>query len=115
MGAAVDGRHDGTLAPLTIRGGGLTGTCHTPAVASAQVKSAIMLAALQADGPTEITEPARSRDHTERMLAALGASVGVDGRTVRVAPIASLDTPWDGSTSTCPAIRRRPRSSRWRR
>ncbi|HEY3834081.1 MAG TPA: 3-phosphoshikimate 1-carboxyvinyltransferase [Acidimicrobiia bacterium] len=96
MGAAIDGRHDGTLAPLTIRGGGITGARLAPAVASAQVKSAIMLAALQAEGATEITEPARSRDHTERMLTALGASVAVDGRTVRVEPIASLDAPWDG-------------------
>ncbi len=96
MGATIDGRHDGTLAPLAIRGGGLTGTAHTLAIASAQVKSSIMLAALQAAGTTTVTEPARSRDHTERMLRALGVPVSVDGCTVRVDPVASLDAPWDG-------------------
>ncbi len=96
MGAQVDGRHDGTLAPVVIRGGGLHGTQHNLAIASAQVKSALMLAALQADGATEITEPARSRDHTERMLAALGATVSVTGTTVRVEPIGNLDVPWEG-------------------
>jgi 3-phosphoshikimate 1-carboxyvinyltransferase len=96
MGATIDGRRDGTLAPLTIRGGDLVGTNHDLAVASAQVKSSIMLAALQADGPTSITEPAKSRDHTERMLRSLGVRVTVDGRTVRVEPVASLDAPWDG-------------------
>ncbi len=101
MGATIDGRHAGTLAPLTIRGGDLVGTRHTLAIASAQVKSAIVLAALQADGTTTITEPAPSRDHTERMLRALGAPVSSssangDGRGLRVDPVASLDAPWDG-------------------
>jgi 3-phosphoshikimate 1-carboxyvinyltransferase len=93
MGARVDGRHDGTLAPLAIRGGGLRAADHVLAIASAQVKSALTLAALQAGGTTTITEPARSRDHTERMLRALGAPVTVDGHTVRVD---ALDAPWEG-------------------
>ncbi len=85
MGAHVDGRADGTLPPLVVRGGGLAGTAHQLAVASAQVKTALVLAGLQADGTTEITEPAPSRDHTERMLVALGAPVTrIDERAVRV-------------------------------
>jgi 3-phosphoshikimate 1-carboxyvinyltransferase len=85
MGARLDGRADGTLPPLAVRGGGLTGTTHSLTVASAQVKTALLLAGLQADGTTEISEPAPSRDHTERMLAALGAPVTrVDERAVRV-------------------------------
>lgn len=87
MGAHVDGRAEATLAPLVVRGGALTGTVHTLAVASAQVKTALVLAGLQASGTTEIVEPAASRDHTERMLAALGAPVSrVDERAVHVDP-----------------------------
>ena len=85
MGARVDGRAEGTLPPLAVRGGSLSGTAHALAVASAQVKTALVLAGLQATGTTEITEPAPSRDHTERMLAALGAPViRVNERAVRV-------------------------------
>jgi 3-phosphoshikimate 1-carboxyvinyltransferase len=75
MGAAVDGRAGGTLAPLVVRGGALRGVDHRLAVASGQVKTALVLAGLQAEGTTTITEPAPSRDHTERMLTALGAPV----------------------------------------
>ncbi len=86
MGARIDGRDNGTLTPLVIRGGGLRGQHHHLAVASAQVKSAILLAGLQAEGTTLVTEPAPSRDHTERMLAALGVPVVVDAalRSVRL-------------------------------
>jgi 3-phosphoshikimate 1-carboxyvinyltransferase len=84
MGARVDGRDDGALAPLVIRGGNLRGTRHVLAVPSAQVKTALMLAGLQASGETEIASPAPSRDHTERMLGALGVPVEVVGCTVRV-------------------------------
>jgi 3-phosphoshikimate 1-carboxyvinyltransferase len=85
MGATIDGRADGTLAPLVVRGGALTGGAHALNVASAQVKTAIILAGLQADGATTVTEPAPSRDHTERMLAALGAPVRrLDERAVEV-------------------------------
>jgi 3-phosphoshikimate 1-carboxyvinyltransferase len=85
MGAALDGRADGELAPLTVRGGSLTGVRHELAVASGQVKTALVLAGLQAEGETEIVEPAPSRDHSERMLAALHAPVErVDDRTLRV-------------------------------
>jgi 3-phosphoshikimate 1-carboxyvinyltransferase len=85
MGARLDGRADGELAPLTVRGGSLHGIAHELAVASGQVKTALVLAGLQADGETEIVEPAPSRDHTERMLGALGAPIErVDDRTLRV-------------------------------
>jgi 3-phosphoshikimate 1-carboxyvinyltransferase len=62
----------------------LTGTNVTLNVASAQVKSAVLLAGLSADGETSVTEPIKSRDHTEKMLAAMGADIRVDGRMVTV-------------------------------
>ena len=67
LGATIDGRDGGRLAPLVVRGGGLTGARIEPAVASGQVKTALVLAGLQAEGVTEIVEPAASRDHTERL------------------------------------------------
>jgi len=85
MGAKVDGRAGGELAPLVVRGGSLHGVRHDLPVASGQVKTALVLAGLQADGATEIHEPAPSRDHTERMLGALGGPVErIDDRTLRV-------------------------------
>jgi 3-phosphoshikimate 1-carboxyvinyltransferase len=85
MGARIDGRDGGKLAPLVVRGGGLQGTRHDLPVATGQVKSALVLAGMQADGVTEVHEPATSRDHTERMLGALGVPVErPDERTVRV-------------------------------
>jgi 3-phosphoshikimate 1-carboxyvinyltransferase len=104
MGAHVDGRADGSLPPVVVRGGDLVGTAHQLAVASAQVKTALILAGLQARGTTEITEPAPSRDHTERMLAALGAPVArVDERAVRVTAGApgplDFDVPGDPSSA----------------
>jgi 3-phosphoshikimate 1-carboxyvinyltransferase len=90
MGARIDGRDGGRLAPLSIRGGGLRGMRHELAVASAQVKTALLLAGLQADGVTEITEPGLSRDHTERLLPAMGAPLEVSGGGVRVVPCDAL-------------------------
>lgn len=85
MGAKITGRNGGALAPLAIQGAALTGCRHELPVASAQVSSALVLAGLQADGETFIAEPGMSRDHTVRMLAALGAPVvRVDERTLRV-------------------------------
>jgi len=69
MGATILGRDGGRLAPLTIRGGSLRGIDYATPVASAQVKSAILLAGLFAEGETVVHEPGPSRDHTERMLA----------------------------------------------
>jgi 3-phosphoshikimate 1-carboxyvinyltransferase len=84
MGARIDapdGRPPLTIHPVQGR---LKGIAYTMPVASAQVKSALMLAGLYADGETRVTEPAPTRDHTERMLAAFGVEVGVDGPTVTV-------------------------------
>ena len=88
MGAQVEGRGDRCLPPLTVTGGELRGITYTPPVASAQVKSAILLAGLSADGTTIVREPVPTRSHTEEMLAESGADVTVEpwgaGRAVRV-------------------------------
>ena len=87
LGARVGARADGTLPPLVIEGGAIAGgqRIETP-VASAQVKSAILLAGLAAEGATTVAEPSRSRDHSERMLAAMGANIAVEGATVTLTP-----------------------------
>jgi len=90
MGATVLGRAEGGFAPLAIRGGGLRGVAWSSPVASAQVKSAILLAGLQAAGETSVTEPLQSRDHTERMLSAFGVAPRRDGTAVTVAGGARL-------------------------
>jgi 3-phosphoshikimate 1-carboxyvinyltransferase len=90
MGATCLAR-DRDLAPMAIRGGGLRGIDYRTPVASAQVKSSLVLAALYAETPSAITEPAKSRDHTERMLAAMGADIRVDATSVRVNPARRLD------------------------
>ena len=74
-GATIVGRSGGNLAPLTMVGGRLRGQEFQTKVASAQVKSAILLAGLRADGETSVLEPALSRDHTERMLRGFGVDV----------------------------------------
>ena len=86
MGAHVDGRESGSYPPLVIRGGGLRGIDYAAPVSSAQVKSAILLAGLAADGETVVREPVRSRAHTEEMLTVRGADLDVDGNTVRLRP-----------------------------
>ncbi len=73
-------------APLRIEGGTLRGIHYDSPVASAQVKSCVLLAGLYADGQTSVTEPALSRDHTERMLRSFGAQVVSEGRTCTIAP-----------------------------
>lgn len=84
MGARIMGRREGNLAPLTMMGGQLQGQSFQTAVASAQVKSAIILAGLRAQGETRVEEPALSRDHTERMLRGFGVDVQSDRTVVRV-------------------------------
>jgi 3-phosphoshikimate 1-carboxyvinyltransferase len=81
MGAQIWGRKGDTLAPLAIRGQQLKPIHYASPIASAQVKSAILLAGLMAEGQTTVTEPALSRDHSERMLRAFGAEVIVDPDT----------------------------------
>jgi 3-phosphoshikimate 1-carboxyvinyltransferase len=89
MGATILSRR-GDHAPLAVRGAALRGLTWRSPVASAQVKSAILLAGLQATGTTSVTEPVRSRDHTERMLAGFGAACRVEGATVSLAGPATL-------------------------
>lgn len=79
MGARIEGRDDADLAPLTIHGGRLKGIDHISPAASAQVKSSILFAGLHADGVTSVTEPFKSRDHSERMLKLFGADIASDG------------------------------------
>lgn len=81
LGAALTLSPEGT-APLTLRGAPLKGCVWTSPVASAQVKSAFLLAALQATGPSTYREPQLSRDHSERLLARMGARLGRDGEGV---------------------------------
>ncbi len=84
MGARIETSPEGTL-PMTIRGGArLRGIDYVLPMASAQVKSAVLLAGLYAEGTTSTTEPAPTRDHTERMLAGFGYPVERDGATARV-------------------------------
>jgi 3-phosphoshikimate 1-carboxyvinyltransferase len=83
MGARITS--DEGRAPLTIAGADLHGISHVPEVPSAQVKSAVLLAGLQAAGTTSVAEPARTRNHTEIALAAFGAEVQVSGTTVSIA------------------------------
>jgi 3-phosphoshikimate 1-carboxyvinyltransferase len=104
MGAKIDGREHGNYTPLSIRGGNLQAIRYISPVASAQVKSAILLAGLMADGTTTVIEPHKSRDHTERMLKAFGGEVVVDGLTVSVTGKqqlkgAHIDVPGDISSA----------------
>lgn len=84
MGAKITGKDDANYAPLKIEGAKLKGIDYVSKVASAQVKSAILLAGLYAEGKTSVTEPSKSRDHTERMLKAFGADISVEGLKVTV-------------------------------
>ncbi|MCT7958308.1 3-phosphoshikimate 1-carboxyvinyltransferase [Laspinema palackyanum] len=84
MGAQIWGRNGGSLAPLAVQGQSLRPIHYHSPIASAQVKSCILLAALMAEGTTTITEPAVSRDHSERMLKAFGAEITTDPDTKSV-------------------------------
>ena len=106
MGARIFST-DGRL-PLTLTGAQLSGIEYRLPVASAQVKSAVLLAGLGASGPTTIIEPTPSRDHTERMLKAFGADIVIDdegtGRRIRLQPTKTLkavrvDVPGDPSSA----------------
>jgi 3-phosphoshikimate 1-carboxyvinyltransferase len=81
MGAQIWGKQDNSRAPLAIKGQQLKPIHYQSPIASAQVKSAVLLAGLLAEGQTTVTEPALSRDHSERMLRAFGAEVIVDSAT----------------------------------
>ena len=83
MGGKIYGRENGTKAPISITGNKLKGCVIGTPVASAQVKSAVLLAGLNASGTTSVIEPSSSRDHTERMLKAFGAEINVRGELGR--------------------------------
>ena len=104
LGARIDGRSNGAYAPLAIAPSALHAAELEVPVASAQVKSAVILAALRADGPTVLRQPAASRDHTERILRAQGADVRAVGGQLRCEPAdelraIDLDVPGDLSSA----------------
>ncbi len=90
MGASISGRLNGSYLPLAISGRRLKGISYRTPVASAQLKSSLLLAGICAEGETVIEEPEKSRDHTERMLKLFGADISVHGNTVRVRSTKSL-------------------------
>ena len=94
IGAKIDGRKNGDLAPLCIRGGSLKAFSYESKIASAQVKSAMILAALHADGECTYKEPELSRDHTERMLRGMGADIMTnDALVTTIKPLKGLLKP----------------------
>ncbi|NGZ05484.1 MAG: 3-phosphoshikimate 1-carboxyvinyltransferase [Magnetococcales bacterium] len=109
MGARILGRNQNRYAPLAIQGTELTGIEYVSPVASAQVKTALLLAGLNAAGRTVVSEPALSRDHTERMLAAYGVGLERHGLTVAVTGGArlrgvALTVPGDISSAAFPMV-----------
>jgi 3-phosphoshikimate 1-carboxyvinyltransferase len=86
MGAKITGKDDGNLPPLKIKQSKLKGISYVSPVASAQIKSSILLAGLFAGGTTSVREPYKSRDHTENMLKSFGADIAVDNLEVRIKP-----------------------------
>jgi 3-phosphoshikimate 1-carboxyvinyltransferase len=108
MGASVTGQGERCLPPVEVRGGTLRGISHASPVASAQVKSAVLLAGLYADGLTSVTEPYQSRDHTERMLEAFGGNVTTEGLTasVRAGELTGcrVNVPGDVSSAAFPLV-----------
>lgn len=94
IGAFIDGRTNGEFAPLSIRGASLKPFHYQSPIASAQVKSAMILAALFASESSSFSEPHLSRDHTERMLRAMGASIETDAQlTTTITPLKALLKP----------------------
>ncbi len=92
MGAYLHGMHNGSYTPITIHGGSITGITYPLPIASAQVKSAILLAALYTEGSTTVIEPAKTRDHTERMLRHMGVEVSQDNTKITVSQQKSIQS-----------------------
>jgi len=106
MGAEIWGRGSDSLAPLAIKGNKLKGIDYRLPVASAQIKSAILIAALFAKGNTTVVEPAPSRDHTERILMAMGVKLQRKGTRIKLIPAApsapsDVRVPGDISAAAC--------------
>lgn len=95
IGAKIDGRDDGELAPISIRGAKLAPFNYDSPIASAQVKSALILAGLRAKGISTLNEPTLSRDHTEKMLRGMGVDIKSDGTKVTLNPITKPLKPLD--------------------
>ncbi|HEX5710015.1 MAG TPA: 3-phosphoshikimate 1-carboxyvinyltransferase [Sulfuricurvum sp.] len=95
IGARLDGRNNGDLAPLSIRGSSLQAFTYESKIASAQVKSAMILAALRSDGVCTYCEPELSRDHTERMLLGMGAHLEINGLQTKIWPLEKPLNPLD--------------------
>ncbi len=91
LGAQLDGRDDGDRAPLAVRGATLKGGSYALPVASAQVKSALLLAAISGEGPLTLTGKIASRDHTELMLTAMGADLSVTPEQITLRPVERLE------------------------
>ncbi len=89
IGAHIDGRVKGNLSPIAIRGAKLNGYEYDSPIASAQVKSAMILAALHAQEMSILSEPRLSRDHTERMLLGMGAEIIVEKGKIKILPLTS--------------------------
>ena len=102
MGAQITGRAQDSLAPLAIRGGDLSGIEYEMPVPSAQVKTCLLIAGLHARGRTVVSQGAESRDHTERLLRAMGADIQVDGLWVGVGPseLTAIDVAVPGDISS---------------
>lgn len=104
MGASIWGRDDGKYAPIAIKGAWLSGIRYDLPMASAQVKTSLLLAGFLAEGETIVTEPSKSRDHTERMLQLFGANIGIDNTSYRITggqqlKAATVDVPGDISSA----------------
>jgi 3-phosphoshikimate 1-carboxyvinyltransferase len=95
IGAMIDGREDGELAPISIRGAKLEAFNYDSPIASAQVKSALILAGLRAKGVSTLSEPTLSRDHTEKMLRAMGVDIVSQGVRITLNPITRPLKPLD--------------------
>jgi len=104
IGAVIDGRENGNLAPLCIRGGELKSFRYESPIDSAQIKSALILAALRADGKSYYKESLLSRDHTERMLSGMGADVSTnkDG-WIEISPLGKRLRPLDITVPSDPS------------
>lgn len=95
IGAKIDGRCDGQFAPIAIRGQVLAPFDYESLIASAQVKSALILAALRSSSPCFFSEPYLSRDHTEKMLSAMGADIQIVGKKIKITPTKTPLKPLD--------------------
>jgi 3-phosphoshikimate 1-carboxyvinyltransferase len=103
IGAKVDGRKGGNFSPISVRGERLKSFNYKSSISSAQVKSALILAALNADKPSVFSEPELSRDHTERMLRGMGSNITSEGNVITIRPQTKPLEPLDISVPSDPS------------